>query len=1002
MPARFLSDEQRRRYGSFNGEPSAAQLARYFHLDATDRAIIDQLRRDRNRLGFALQLGTVRFLGVLSSDPTLAPPSVIRDLAQQLEIEDPPSLETYRDGRSRKNHAAIIRQRYGYRDFATDGPARFRLTRWLYTLAWAGDDRPSLLLDRATSWLTANKVLLPGVSTLERLVGRIRHRVHLRLWRAIAGALSEEQRARIEALVEQSTDAFPTLEGLRATPSRRTPMELIRQLERIEAIRAYGLRPDTPTKIPIALVQRLSRIGRAIRPSALVLLQEPRRTATIAALFHTAEATALDDAIELFEVLVADVVSDAANEHRKSRLRSLRDLDAAALKLNEVTRHAVFADELPLDRWRAALFEKIPQADIEAAMARVEALVQPPDSRHYEELCRRWRRTHRLFASLLERVAFEATPAGRSVKEALDYLRTVQNWTASSMRNAPIGVVPAPWKRYVLDDTGTIIDNKAYVFALLEASRAALKRRDLFTAPSIRFADPRRGLLEGEAWQAARLTVCRSLGRSLVVEAELGELTRQLDHAYRQTAANLPSNPDARIERRHGRDELVVSPLDRSERSDSLIALQAAVRGRLPRVDLPDILLEVAARTGFAEAFTHVSEQHARVDGFTTSLCAVLLAEACNIGFEPMIRTDQAALGRARLSWVGQNFLRPETIAAANAHLVAAHNQLEIARIWGSGEIASADGIRFVAPSTAIHAGPNPKYFGIGRGITYYNLVSDQFTGLNAVVVPGTLKDSLLILGLLLDQETDLEPVEIMTDTGAYTDCVFGLFWLLGYQFSPRLADIGGARLWRINRHADYGPLNGLDRHYVNIDLIARHWEDLLRLAGSLKLGRVHAGNLMRMLQVKDRLTSLAKALAELGRIIKTLHVLGYVDDEERRRIILTQLNRHELRHKLARKVCHGERGEIKKTYRQGQEEQLGALGLVLNIIVLWNATYIQAAISQLKREGGEPDTVDVARISPLAFKHINFLGRYAFSLPKAVADGKLRPLRNPTNAYDF
>ena len=42
------------------------------------------------------------------------------------------------------------------------------------------------------------------------------------------------------------------------------------------------------------------------------------------------------------------------------------------------------------------------------------------------------------------------------------------------------------------------------------------------------------------------------------------------------------------------------------------------------------------------------------------------------------------------------------------------------------------------------------KYFGAGRGITYYNLVSDQFTGLNAVVVPGTLRDSLLILGLLL------------------------------------------------------------------------------------------------------------------------------------------------------------------------------------------------------------------------------------------------------------
>lgn len=169
-----------------------------------------------------------------------------------------------------------------------------------------------------------------------------------------------------------------------------------------------------------------------------------------------------------------------------------------------------------------------------------------------------------------------------------------------------------------------------------------------------------------------------------------------------------------------------------------------------------------------------------------------------------------------------------------------------------------------------------------------YNLVSDQFTGLNAMVVPGTLRDSLLILELLLDQETELEPAEIMTDTAAYADSVFGLFWLLGYQFSPRLADIGSARLWRIDRDADCGLLDDLARHRIDTGLIERHWDDLLRLAGSLKLGQVQAGSVMRMLQVKNQPTGLARALAELGRIIKTLHVLGYVHDEDKRRRIPT------------------------------------------------------------------------------------------------------------------
>ena len=105
--------------------------------------------------------------------------------------------------------------------------------------------------------------------------------------------------------------------------------------------------------------------------------------------------------------------------------------------------------------------------------------------------------------------------------------------------------------------------------------------------------------------------------------------------------------------------------------------------------------------------------------------------------------------------------------------------------------------MRFIVPVQTIYAGANPKYFGLGRGVTWYNMLSDQFTGLNAITVPGTLRDSLVLLSIVLEQQTDLKPTHIMTDTGAYSDVIFGLFRLLGYRFSPRLADIGGTRFWR-------------------------------------------------------------------------------------------------------------------------------------------------------------------------------------------------------------
>ena len=623
MSSRFLSDDQRARYGRYAVNPNDEQLARHFHLDAADRELVGQMRGAHNRIGFAVQLGTARFLGAFLDDPTQTPSAVVTTMARQLGEAPAPCLASYRDGRQRWRHAAAIREHYGFRDLEEDAAAGFRLTRWLYVLCWTGDDRPGLLSDRATTWLLAHKVLLPGITTLERLIGRVRHRATLRLWHRLTHTLTDEQRHKLVALVTSDDDACDTLEDLRATPKRRSPAELLRHLERIDTIRSHGLSLTPSTDLPAGPLGRLARNARTTKPANLAALHEPRRTATLAALFQTLEATALDDAVELFDALATDIVTQAEEAHRKSRLRSLRDLDAAAIMLRDVSQHVVTdeGDALPVAEWRKALFEQIAQADIQAAMASVDSLVTTPEDRRYQELRPHWRRVRALFSALLQRTTLGATPAGQPLVTALNYLRGVKDWTKARMADAPTEFLSPAWRRHALDNAGHVADNRAYVFAALESFRAELKRRDVFVPASVRYADPRQGLLSGEAWNAARLTVCRSLDRSPDAEAELGDLAARLDRAWRQVATNLPGNPAARIERRNDRDELVLSPLDKVERTPGLIALQPAIAARIPKIDLPDLMLEAAARSGFANAFTHVSERHARVEDFTTTLC---------------------------------------------------------------------------------------------------------------------------------------------------------------------------------------------------------------------------------------------------------------------------------------------------------------------------------------------------------------------------------------------
>lgn len=993
MPVDFVTVEQERCYGRFNGEPSEAQLSKYFYVSETDLDLIRQRRGDQNRLGFALQICTVRFLGTFLTNPLDVPPGAVAFVAAQLDIADLSCVSRYLERETtHREHAGEIQRAYEYQDF-TDQPAHFQLVRWLYTRAWLTAERPSVLFDLATARLVDRKILLPGVSQLARLVASVRDHAQERLWRVLAQIPTTEQRHLLESLlIIPEGERQTPLDRLRRAPTRVTAPALVAALHRIDAVRLLGVHELDLSFLPPGRVKALARYVQAARIQTLNRMSEDRRQASLLAFASAFEATAHDDALDLFDLLLRTTFSRARRAGQQERLRTLRDLDAAALQLRDAC--LVLLDTECVDAAvREQVFTRISQTQLAAAVTAVGELTRPPDDTYAEELVGRYALMRRFLPTFLHTLEFESTPGGRPVLDAVQFLRRMEGRRTAEWQAAPCEVITRPWRRYVINRERQV-DRPAYTLCVIDRLQEALRRHDVFVSPSDRWGDPRAKLLQGEAWESTRAQVCRTLGREITPENELASLQQRLHEAYLRTAANLPTNTPVRIEQRAGQDTLVITGLDRVVEPASLQRLRGQVQDRLPLVDVPEVILEIERLTGFASAFSHLSEGNARADELSLSICAVLLAEACNVGLTPLIHPDIPALTRERLSWVQQNYLRAETLTRANAMIVEAHAQLSLANTWGGGEVASVDGLRFVVPVRSINSGPNPRYFGVGRGVTYLNYTSDQFSGLNGIVIPGTIRDSVYILECLLEQQTTLTPVEIMTDSASYSDLMFGCFWLLGYQFSPRLADIGETRFWRIDPQAEYGPLNGLARNRINLDLIARNWDDMLRVAGSLKLGTVSASTLIRALQGGGRPTTLARAISEVGRIAKSLHLLSYADDEFFRRRIQIQLNRGEGRHAVAREVFHGQKGELRQRYREGQEDQLGALGLVVNILLLWNTLYMQDALDDLRAKGHEVLREDIERLSPLTLQHINLQGTYHLTLPESVAHGNHRPLR--------
>lgn len=213
------------------------------------------------------------------------------------------------------------------------------------------------------------------------------------------------------------------------------------------------------------------------------------------------------------------------------------------------------------------------------------------------------------------------------------------------------------------------------------------------------------------------------------------------------------------------------------------------------------------------------------------------------------------------------------------------------------------------------------------------------------------------------------------------------------------MAEIPDQKLWRILAAADYGPLNTAARGRIDLARISRHWPDILRVVGSIHTGTVRAYDVVRMLQRDGHPTPLGEAIASYGRIFKSLHILAYLDDEAYRRDIKGIRNLQEGRHDLAQKIFPGKKGEVYQRYHKGMEDQLDALGLVLNCVVLWNTFYIDLAVGRLRAQGYPVRDEDVARLSPFMRKHLNVHGTYSFALPDMP--GGQRELRDPDARND-
>ena len=698
-------------------------------------------------------------------------------------------------------------------------------------------------------------------------------------------------------------------------------------------------------------------------------------------------ATVTDEIIDLHDRIIGKLFAAAKNKHQQQFQAAGKAINDKVRLYGRIGQALLEAKQSGTDPF-AAIEAVMPWDTFAASVTEAQKLAQPEGFDFLHRIGESYATLRRYAPEFLDVLKLRAAPAAKAVLDAIEVLRSMNADNARKVpADAPTGFVKPRWAKLVLTDEG--IDRRYYELCALSELKNALRSGDVWVQGSRQFKDFDEYLVPPEKFASMKLASELPLAVATDCEQYLHDrlllLEEQLATVNRMAAAN--DLPDAIITE----SGLKITPLDAAV-PDAAQALIDQAAMLLPHVKITEMMMEVDEWTGFTRHFTHLKSGDTAKD--KTLLLTTILADGINLGLTKMAESCPGTT-YAKLSWLQAWHIRDETYSTALAELVNAQFRQPFAENWGDGTTSSSDGQNFRAGGRAESTGHiNPKY-GSEPGRTFYTHISDQYAPFSAKVVNVGVRDSTYVLDGLLYHESDLRIEEHYTDTAGFTDHVFGLMHMLGFRFAPRIRDLGDTKLFIPKGEASYDalkPMISSDR--LNIKAIRAHWDEILRLATSIKQGTVTASLMLRKLGSYPRQNGLAVALRELGRIERTLFILDWLQSVELRRRVHAGLNKGEARNALARAVFFNRLGEIRDRGFEQQRYRASGLNLLTAAIVLWNTVYLERAENALNNHGQGVDDALLQYLSPLGWEHINLTGDYLWRSTVKIGAGKFRPLR--------
>jgi TnpA family transposase len=964
----------------------------YFTLVASESKFLDELRSLTSKLYFILQAGYFKARRLFFNFEL---DEVVEDVEYVLQTHFPDRTVNFEDLRTvakntRLNGQQVLLRLYNYR---WCGEAERRILEEKARAFARISSKPIYIFRELISFLQKERIILPGYSSLQDTIGQALIYEQNRLTDLLANSLSISEINKLDDLLED-TDSFYEITRLKREPKDFSLSEIRDEIERAHQIKevyrfAQNLLPVLEVSnesvgyyaslVSYYSVYKLKRFDRRIARLYLLCFAFTR--------YRRVNDNLINCLIYRLRQYGDQTKEDVQTKLSGLRLETNQNIGKAGQVLRLFTDERI-APETPFGEVRQKAF------DILSRQAMDQVAETFAGDARFDETELRWQYLEKIalrikmnLRPILTAVDFGGLSTNPDLLEAIEFLRQafLQDKTISQISSDkfPCGFILEKQNRYLYrkDENSKqkrIIPDR-YEFLVYQLLRDGLEAGEMHCRDSLRFRSFEDDLLTDEHWQNKE-SLINDAGLPILktsILAHLKSLEELLERRLEQVNGRILSEENKYFIFK-GQDKNNRWTLEYPGKPDEI---NHSVFDSVPQNDIGNVLSFVHRNTGFIDSFEHLLGKYVKSSVDEQVINACLIAWGTNIGLGKMGSISDISAETLRMA--SENFIRPETLHSANDSITNAIAEFPLFRHYDINEVvhSSSDGQKFETKFQTINARYSPKYFGLKKGIVSYTLVANHIP-INARIIGANEHESHFVFDLLFNNTTSVQPEIHSTDTHGTNQVNFALLHLFGFQFAPRYKDIYDTvekSLYGFQHPSRYPDLPLKPIRKINTRLIISEWDNITRIILSLAFKATTQHIITSKLSSYARKNSTKRAIWEYDNIIKSLYLLDYIDSPPLRRNVTQALNRGENYHQLRRSIAHANFGKLR--FKSENEQQIWneCSRLLTNCILYYNISILTNLIKRKEQSGMGDEIVYLKQISPVAWQHINFLGRYEF-----------------------